>query len=378
MLGWRVPFCGGVEPTSVLSVLAGAHSVGEGIFAFLTTQDATPLRLLCREMRDAIASFEWWDDKTRIINARRLPSWRAAFPFARAAVLTDAHLGPAEWESLRNLESLSVVGCTGVTDKRLEEFTPDLVNFDGRLCHGVTYEGLSAFPFLEWADMRGCPDVGEGADDDDRLVTGNVSRCDSCRVHLLSGGEPCARTRSDFTDAACLTALEEDGGDAYDKEDAADMFCEECIVANGCHICRSLECRACTAEQYQDLGIAYFDVGLGIGRCEKCNKIVCGRTCGGRVCGGTCSWCGSFTCVHCGELESACCDACETQCYRQADALSLPENWLVCGICRRIGVVCGTGYENDECPIYARRKAAEERAYERGKAARVAFASGWR
>jgi hypothetical protein len=143
-----IPFAGGDGPSSVLSELYGAHSVGEGIFGFITTADATPLRLLCREMREAIAVFPWWDEKTRI-PAKRLPSWRAAFPAARAAVVVGA-LGPAEWRALggarRDLQSLTVAGCSGVTDARLAEFTPHLVNLDARLCRDVTYEGLEALP----------------------------------------------------------------------------------------------------------------------------------------------------------------------------------------------------------------------------------------
>ena len=61
--------------TTVLSTLAGAHSVGEGILGFFTTREANTLRLVCSEMREAVAGAAWYDAETRIKG--NLASWRA-------------------------------------------------------------------------------------------------------------------------------------------------------------------------------------------------------------------------------------------------------------------------------------------------------------
>ena len=69
--------------TTVLSTLAGALSVGEVILGFFTMEEANALRLVCSEMREAVAGAAWFDMKTRI--AGSLATWRARFPKARAA-----------------------------------------------------------------------------------------------------------------------------------------------------------------------------------------------------------------------------------------------------------------------------------------------------
>ena len=59
--------------TTVLSVLAGAHGVGEGVVGFFDTLEARVLRLVCVEFREAVASAPWADQRTRIINVGRWP-----------------------------------------------------------------------------------------------------------------------------------------------------------------------------------------------------------------------------------------------------------------------------------------------------------------
>jgi hypothetical protein len=67
----------------LLAVLAGAHSVGKGVFGFLTTLDGNELRQVCRLIRDDVAAARWRDAKTPILGS--LAAWRACFPGAVAA-----------------------------------------------------------------------------------------------------------------------------------------------------------------------------------------------------------------------------------------------------------------------------------------------------
>jgi hypothetical protein len=77
----NIPFAGGDGDYSILSVLFGPHSIGEGLFSFLTMKDSNKLRGQCVECRDAIMAFEWMDPLSRITG--NLKAWRAAFPLAR-------------------------------------------------------------------------------------------------------------------------------------------------------------------------------------------------------------------------------------------------------------------------------------------------------
>ena len=43
----NIPFAGGDGDYSILSVLFGAHSIGGGIFGYLTMIDSNKVRLLC-------------------------------------------------------------------------------------------------------------------------------------------------------------------------------------------------------------------------------------------------------------------------------------------------------------------------------------------
>ncbi len=69
--------------STVLSVLTGSHSVGEGILGFFNTHEARVLRLVCSEFREAVAVVSWADLGTRIW--RNVGGWRASFPRATKA-----------------------------------------------------------------------------------------------------------------------------------------------------------------------------------------------------------------------------------------------------------------------------------------------------
>ena len=78
----NIPFAGGDGDYSILSVLFGAHSIGEGIFGYLTMIDSNKVRVQCAECRQAVMDFPWMDAMSQIKGS--VKAWRAAFPCARA------------------------------------------------------------------------------------------------------------------------------------------------------------------------------------------------------------------------------------------------------------------------------------------------------
>jgi hypothetical protein len=93
--------------SDVLTVLpppGGAHGVGDGIFGFLSTREARPLRLVSRVLCADVRNARWYDRGTVITGDLRM--WRACFSDARCANvagrvdLRDAdmvHLSGVEW-----------------------------------------------------------------------------------------------------------------------------------------------------------------------------------------------------------------------------------------------------------------------------------------
>ena len=73
--GWRDGNI--VSPDSILSHAKSAF------LPFFTTKDATVLRALCREFKEAVTEHKWKDEDTKIKS--RVESWRVCFPAAEAA-----------------------------------------------------------------------------------------------------------------------------------------------------------------------------------------------------------------------------------------------------------------------------------------------------
>ncbi len=57
----NIPFAGGDGDYSILSILFGLHSIGGGIFSFLTMIDSNKVRVQCVECRKAVMDFPWMD-----------------------------------------------------------------------------------------------------------------------------------------------------------------------------------------------------------------------------------------------------------------------------------------------------------------------------
>ena len=117
----NIPFAGGDGDYSVLSVLFGAHSIGGGIFGYLTMIDSNKVRAQCVECRQAVMDFPWMDAKSRIRG--NVEAWRAAFPYARAVNVShrndivDADFVHIRGDARVRLYSVKISGCHKVTDK---------------------------------------------------------------------------------------------------------------------------------------------------------------------------------------------------------------------------------------------------------------------
>ena len=105
----------------VLAVLQppyGEHGFGRGIFGFLSTREARPLRLvssvLCADVRNA----RWYDRETRITGDLR--AWRACFSDARCANVSGREdLTDVDLVHLSSVEEVNLSGCAQITDASL-------------------------------------------------------------------------------------------------------------------------------------------------------------------------------------------------------------------------------------------------------------------
>ena len=103
-----------VSADSILSHAKGAF------LPFFTTMDATVLRALCREFKEAVTEHKWRDKDTRITS--RVGSWRACFPAAEAAnvsgyvVRNNGKVTNKDFLHFVGLKSLNMSYCDKVTD----------------------------------------------------------------------------------------------------------------------------------------------------------------------------------------------------------------------------------------------------------------------
>ena len=105
----------------VLAVLQppyGEHGVGKGIFGFMSTREARPLRLVSRVLCEDVRNARWYDRETRITGELR--KWRACFSDARCAnVLGRRDLVDADLVHLSGVEEVNLRGCAQITDAGL-------------------------------------------------------------------------------------------------------------------------------------------------------------------------------------------------------------------------------------------------------------------
>jgi hypothetical protein len=125
----------------LFAVLAGAHSVGGGVFGFLTLRDGNELRQLCRLVRGDVAAARWRDAETRIRGS--LAAWRACFPGAVAANLRERRdLRDADFVHLAGVKVLDMWCCRGITDAGLAHLA-GIHTLKMRYCTGITGAGLA-------------------------------------------------------------------------------------------------------------------------------------------------------------------------------------------------------------------------------------------
>ena len=102
-----------VSPDSILSHAKGA------LLPFFTTMDATVLRALCKEFKEAVTEHKWRDKDTKIKS--RVGSWRACFPAAEAANVSgdidrNGKVTNKDFLHFVGLKSLNMSLCDKVTD----------------------------------------------------------------------------------------------------------------------------------------------------------------------------------------------------------------------------------------------------------------------
>jgi hypothetical protein len=152
--------------TTLLSVLHGAHSVGEGVFGFLSTREARALRLVSRECLDAVKAARWRDESTPITGP--LASWRACFPGAIAAHVRRVDYGKmldvggefyriiteAALAHLAGIRTVVMRGCR-ISDAGLARLK-GIHTLDMSHCDGFTDAGLAHLTGIHTLDMRFC------------------------------------------------------------------------------------------------------------------------------------------------------------------------------------------------------------------------------
>ena len=155
--------------TTVLSVLAGAHSVGEGVLGFFDTREARALRLVCSEFREAVAVVPWADLGTRIRGNVR--GWRASFPRATKANISVVYSVPqrhnaivdADFVHFEGIHTLDMSFCAqvGITDAAFVRLK-GIHTLDMIWCNqaGITDAAFVHLKGIHTLYMRACNQAG--------------------------------------------------------------------------------------------------------------------------------------------------------------------------------------------------------------------------
>ena len=141
----------------VLAVLQppyGEHCVGKGIFGYMSTREARPLRLVSRVLCEDVRNARWYDRDTVITGDLR--AWRACFSDARCANVSGRRdLVDADLVHLSGVEEVNLRGCMQITDAGLAHLRGvRVLNIAG--CMRITDAGLAHLTGIHTLDMRGC------------------------------------------------------------------------------------------------------------------------------------------------------------------------------------------------------------------------------
>jgi hypothetical protein len=99
------------EIYSVLSILRNGHdrideSFVHGLLQYFTTKEATIIRSVCSELKDAVEVTSW-DDRETVIK-RSMTAWKESFPCAISAKI-DAHTVVLDHNNCNTLEKITIV-----------------------------------------------------------------------------------------------------------------------------------------------------------------------------------------------------------------------------------------------------------------------------
>ena len=114
------------------------------LFPFFDTCEACSLRLVCRELKQAVADFPWEDMGTVIRGSVAL--WRACFPRARGA--NAGQVGEEDWHNPNGR-------LTAIVDGDFGHFVV-LRALNMRWCTQVTDAAFVHLRGIERLNMRGC------------------------------------------------------------------------------------------------------------------------------------------------------------------------------------------------------------------------------
>lgn len=121
------------------------------LLGFLDLADAVSLRLVCHELRSAVAEFPWDDCSLRIVGG--IASWRASFPHVRHADGADRMLTEDDWG--HNMLSTLIVANSGdVMNERLRSLAPTLRYLDARCCAGIPLACVRTPELLESGALK--------------------------------------------------------------------------------------------------------------------------------------------------------------------------------------------------------------------------------
>ncbi len=147
-------------------MLAGAHSVGEGVLGFFDTREVRALRLVCSEFREAVAVVPWADMVTRIRG--NVGGWRASFPRATKANISVAHgrfnaIVDADFVHFAGIHTIDMLGCrqAGITSAAFVHLR-GIQTLDMRHCSqaSITDAAFVHLKGIHTLDMSGCSQVG--------------------------------------------------------------------------------------------------------------------------------------------------------------------------------------------------------------------------
>ena len=150
---------GGPGPTTLMS------SVHLCLLHYFDTREACALRLVCREMRSAVAAHQWQDRATVIQGS--IGGWRACFPRARCAnvrmmtwqggIVRRTPVVDADFVHFVGLWELNMDGCRAVTDAAFVHLRGIRVLYTGGCDQpAITDAGLPLLVGIQSLGIRGC------------------------------------------------------------------------------------------------------------------------------------------------------------------------------------------------------------------------------